>query len=197
MRTQLGDPDPDMRIAAIQALTVAKDTASVLRIAALLRDSVPGVRKEAAAGLGIIGDARACQPLADLFDSEQQEDIQGAAVRALVHLGAPSVRPLIGLLRSTRSVVRGGAAHALGKLKANDAVDPLIGLLRDRAPEVRAAAIVGLRQIGEQRGLDAIATSVQDRNEDVERAAERALSGEGYQEQLNKAKHRIRQLPYP
>jgi HEAT repeat protein len=197
MRTQLGDPDPDMKIAAIQALAIAKDTASVLRIAELLRDTVPDVRKEAAAGLGIIGDARACQPLAELFDAEQREDIQGTAVRALVHLGEPSIQPLIGLLRSTRPAVRGGAAHALGKLKAKDAVDPLISLLRDRVPEVRAAAIVGLRQIGDQRGLDAIATSVQDSNEEVERAAERALSGEGYEEQLNKAKHRIRQLPYP
>jgi len=38
---------------------------------------------------------------------------------------------------------------------------------------------------------------VQDTDQDVERAAERALSGDGYQEQLNKAKRRIRQLPYP
>ena len=87
LREQLNDPDPDQKIAAIEALAEAKDTVSVPRIAELLQDSVPDVRKAAAARLGIIGDTRACQPLADLFDSEQQEYIQGAAIRALVHLG--------------------------------------------------------------------------------------------------------------
>ena len=197
LRQQLSDPDPDRRIAAIEALTVAKDTASVLRIAELLQESVPDVRKEAAAGLGLIGDSRACQPLADLFDAEQREDIQGTAIRALVHLGTHSVKPLIGLLRSSRPAVRSGAAHALGKLQARDAVEPLIWLLRDGDRNVRMGAVYALRQIGDNRGLDAIAASVQDSDQEVERAAERALSGEGYQEQLNKAKRKIRQLPYP
>jgi len=169
----------------------------VLRIGELLQDSVPDVRKEAAAGLGLIGDSRACQPLADLFGIEQREEIQGAAVRSLVHIGTPSVQPLIGLLRSPRPAVRSGAAHALGKLQARDAVYPLIRLLRDSDRNVRMGAVYALRQIGDKRGLDAIATSVQDTDQEVERAAERALSGEGYQEQLNKAKRKIRQLPYP
>ena len=62
---------------------------------------------------------------------------------------------------------------------------------------MRQAAIFALRRIGDGRGLDAIASRVRDTNQDVERAAERALSGEGYQEQLNKAKRKIRQLPFP
>jgi len=197
LREQLNDPDPDKRIAAIQALAGAKDTASVPKMAELLRDGVPEVRKEAASGLGKIGDRRAAQPLADFYDKEQVEDVQNAGIRALVHLGAYSVQPLIGLLRSVRPVVRAGAARALGRLEAKVAVDPLISLLRDRDPKVQAAAISALRQIGDERGLDAIATLVENANPDVEDAAERALSGEGYQEQLNKAKRRIRQLPYP
>ena len=67
--------------------------------------------------------------------------------------------------------------------------------MRDRDQNVRQA---GSRvSDGDQRGLEAIASAVQDTSQDVERAAERALSGEGYQEQLNKAKRKIRQLPYP
>ena len=197
LREQLNDPDPGKKIAAIQALAEAKDTVSVLRIVGLLQDTVPEVRKEAATGLGKIGDRRACQPLADLYNSEQLEDVQGAAIRALTHLSIYSIQPLIGLLRSSRPVVRVGAARALGKLQARAAVDPLIWLLRDRDSDVRQAAIFALRQIGDERGLDAIASSVRDTDQDVERAAERALSGEGYQEQLNKAKRKIRQLPYP
>jgi HEAT repeat protein len=86
----------------------------------------------------------------------------------------------------------------LGKLHARDAVEPLIGLLRDGDPDVRLAAIFGLREIGDRRGMEAIALAVQhDTDPDVEGAAEKALGGEGYQEQLNKAKRVARQLPYP
>jgi HEAT repeat protein len=197
LREQLNDPDPSVKIAAIQALAEAKDTVSVPRIVELLLDTLPEVRKEAATGLGQIGDRRACQPLADLYNGEQMQDVQGAAIRALTRLSTYSIQPLIGLLRSSRPVVRAGAARALGKLQARDAVDPLIWLLRDRDQSVRVAAIFALRQIGDERGLDAIASLVQDTDQDVERAAERALSGDGYQEQLNKAKRKIRQLPYP
>jgi HEAT repeat protein len=197
LRTQLNDPDPDKKIAAIQALVDAKDTASVPLIIALLQDTVPDVRKEAAMGLGKIGDRRACQPLADFYDKEKVEDVQDAGIRALVRLGRYSVEPLIGLLSSIRPVVRSGAARALGKLQARRAVDPLISLLRDRNQDVRMDAIFALRQIGDERGRDAIASVVQDTNPDIEGAAERALSGEGYQEQLNKAKRVVRRLPYP
>ena len=197
LREQLNDPDPDTKIAAIKALAEARDTVSVARLADLLRDTVSDVRKEAARGLGRIGDERACRPLADFYDREQLEDVQDAGIRALTHLDRYSVPPLIGLLLSPRPVVRAGAARALGRIRARDAVDPLIGLLRDRVPEVKQAAIFALRQTGDERGLDAIASMVEDSDEDVERAAERALSGEGYQEQLNRAKRKIRRLPYP
>jgi HEAT repeat protein len=197
LREQLNDSDSDVKIAATKALAEAKDTVSVPRIVELLLDTVPDVRKEAARGLGRIGDQRACQPLADFYDREQVEEVQDAGIRALTHLGRYSVQPLIGLLRSIRPVVRAGAARALGKLRTRDAVDPLIWLLRDRTPAVKQAAIFALRQIGGERGLNAIASLVQDTDPEVERAAERALSGEGHQEQLNRAKRKIRRLPYP
>ena len=197
LREQLKDPDPDVRIAAIKALAEAKDTVSVLPIAGLLKDTVPDVRKEAATGLGKMGDERACQPLADFYDTEKIEDVQDAGIRALLHLASFSVKPLIGLLRSFRPGVRAGAARALGKLQARDAVDPLIWLLRDSNADVRLAAVFALRQIADKRGMEAIATAVQDTDPDVESAAEKALGGQGYQEQLNKAKRVARQMPYP
>jgi HEAT repeat protein len=197
LRAQLNDPDPDKKIAAIQALAEAKDTVSVPRIVELLQDTVPDVRKEAATGLGKIGDGRACQPLADFYDKEKLEDVQDAGIRALVRLGKFSVEPLIGLLSSIRPVVRSGAARALGKLQARRAVDPLIALLHDRNPDVVQDAIIALREIGDSRGLDAVATAVQDTNPNIERTAEGALSGQGYQEQLNRTKRIVRRLPYP
>jgi len=197
LRQQLNYPDPDKKIAAIQALAEAKDTVSVPLMVELLKDTLPEVRKEAATGLGKIGDRRACQPLADFYDKEQIRDVQDAGIRALIHLSTYSVEPLIGLLQSIRPVVRSGAARALGKLGARRAVGPLMSLLHDRDTDVRMDAIFALRQIGDERGLDAIASMAQDTNPDIEGAAERALSGEGYQEQLNKAKRVVRRLPYP
>lgn len=193
----MNDPDADVKIAAIKALAEAKDTVAVPRIMELLQDTVPDVRLEAATGLGKIGDMRAAQPLADFYDKEKIEDVQDAGIRALIHLGGYSIQPLIGLLRSIRPAVRAGAARALGKLQARDAVNPLIWLLRDRDTDVKQAAIYALRQIGDGRGLDAIASLIQDADPDVEGAAERALSGEGYQEEFERAKRKIRQLPYP
>ena len=197
LRTQLNDPDPSKKIAAIQALAEGKDSVSLPKLVGLLQDTVPDVRKEAATALGEIGDGRACQPLADFYDKEKVEDVQDAGVRALVRLGRYSVDPLIGLLSSTRPAVRSGAARALGKLGARRAVDPLISLLHGRDPDVQQDAIFALREIGDSRGIDAIASSVQDTNPDVAGAAERALSGEGYQEQLDRAKRIVRRLPYP
>jgi HEAT repeat protein len=197
LREQLNDPDPQVKITALKALAEAKDTVAVPRMVELLADTVPDVRKESARALGKIGDERACQPLADFYDQEQIQDVQDAGIRALLVIGTPSIGPLVGLLRSIRSPVKAGAARALGKLKAMDAVDPLIWLIRDRDPDVRMASIMALRQIGDKRGMEAIAGAVRDADPDVELEAEKALSGAGYEEQLNKAKRVARQLPYP
>lgn len=197
LRAQLGDPDPAKRIAAIQALAAAKDRVSVPRIVELLKDTLPDVRKEAATALGIIGDSLASQPLADFYDKEQIPDVQDAGIRSLIKLSPYSVDPLIGLLNSIRPVVRSGAARALGRLGVRRAVDPIIGLSRDRDADVRIDAIFALRQIGDERGMDAIAAMAQDTNADVAGAAERALSGQGYEEQLNRMKRIIRRMPYP
>lgn len=197
LRAQLGNPDPDKRVAAIQALVEARDTASVVKVVELLQDTIPDVRKAAAIGLGKMADRRAAQPLADFYNKEQSEDLQLAALQSLIHLSSYSVDPLIGLLSSIRPAVRSGAARALGKLGAMRAVDPLIVLLHDRNTDVRKDAIYALRQIGDERGLDAIFSLAQDTNPEIEGAAEQALSGAGYQEQLNRAKRAGRRLPYP
>ncbi len=194
LRAQLDSPDPDLRIAAAKALAEAKDTAAVGKLCELLGDSVPDVRKECARALGKIGDARAAVPLAEFYGRETIEDVADAGARALIHLGPAAVRPFIGLTRSIRWSVRAGAARGLGQLRAHEALDVLIRLLGDREEDVRFAAVFALRQLGDARGLDAIARTVQDPDADVERAAEGALSGEGYQEDLNRAKGIIRRL---
>lgn len=117
--------------------------------------------------------------------------------RALIALGPPAVEPLIRLTNSIKWAVRGGAARALGKLQAREAVEPLIRLLDDREEPVKIAAVYALRQIGDARGLDAVAAKIDDINAGVDSAADGALSGPGYEEQLNRAKQLTRRIPYP
>jgi HEAT repeat protein len=193
LRQQLDDTDPDVRITALKALADVKDDVAVPKIVELLADTVPDVRKEAARALGKIGDTAAVEPLAQTYEKEQREDVADAVVRALVELGGASVQPLIRLTRSFIPNVRAGAARALGKLHSTAAVDPLIGLLeRDREPDVRIAAVYALRAIGDRRGMDAIARAAQDTDQDVEFAVEKALSGGGYEDQMDRVRRVLR-----
>jgi hypothetical protein len=48
--------------------------------------------------------------------------------------------------------------------------------------------VLALRQIGDSRGLEAVARVAGADGGNIDEDAARALSGEGYQQQLNKAK---------
>jgi HEAT repeat protein len=191
-RRDLDSPNPSVRMAALRILAKAGDMQCVPDVVVLLGDAGPDVRKQAARTLGKIGDERAISPLADLYETEPDDDVAAAAVRALVRIGRASVETLIGLAGSRRPSIRRGAILALGKLRASTAVDVAIWRLKDVDPSVRIAAIHALRAIGDARGMEAIAATAEDGDEDVERAAERALGGRGYQDQLDRARRTAR-----
>ena len=186
-RRDLDSPNPSVRMAALRILAKAGDMQCVPDVVVLLGDADPDVRKQAARTLGRIGDERATSPLADLYETEPDDD-----VRALVRIGRASAETLIELAGSRRPSIRRGAILALGKLRASTAVDVAIWRLKDVDPSVRIAAIHALRAIGDARGMEAIAATAEDGNEDVERAAERALGGRGYQDQLDRARRTAR-----
>jgi HEAT repeat protein len=194
-RRDLGSDDPDRLIAAAEVLGKARDKESVPRLCELLEDEDAGVREAMCNALGDIGDERAAEPLAALYVREENREVARGAVRALVDLGRAAAPVLVPLLRHRDPERRAGAARALGKLRAREAVDELIRLIDDRDEEVRMAAIHALRQIGDARGMDAIARALEDPNVGVQEKAESALSGEGYQEELNRAKRLIRSVP--
>jgi len=194
-RANLSSTDPVLRAEACRVLGEHKDKVSAPKVIELLKDEDTDVRKQAARALGNFEDLAAVEPLAAFYAQEQVEDVADAGVKSLIALGDSSVQPLLGLARAGRVWVRAGAARALGKLKARAAVDQLIWMLDDREPDVRIAAVHALREIGDERGTEALARAVEDEDPDVEGAAEKALSGEGYEEQLDKAK-RLARLRY-
>lgn len=194
-RADLSSPDPEKRIAAAKVVAQAGDNEAVPGLVRLLEDSVPEVRRAAARALGEIGDARAVGPLARIFALDLVPEVARATVRALVLIGPASADTLLDLTRNRKTLVRAGATRALGKLRVAKAVDPLIRLLSDAEPEVRSAAVYGLRQIGDSRGIEAVARLVEtDDGKMVDEASE-ALGGEGYKEQLRRARKLARVVP--
>lgn len=193
LRKQLNHPDPRQRIAAIDRLVSERDTVALPLILGLLRDSVAEVRSAAARGLGVLGDERAAGPLAELYGRESDEKTAKVGQKSLVALGTAAVEPLVRLLRSGRPEVRAGAASALGRIGSANAVDALIRLLSDSEPMVRRSAVFALRQIGERRGLEAVARLAESER-GIDEDAAGALGGEGYREQLERARRIVRQF---
>ncbi len=194
-RADLGSPDPAVRAEACRVLAARRDKASGERVAVLLSDEDADVREQAAKALGRFGDAAAVEPLATFAEREPVEAAGAAGIRSLVELGDSAVGPLIRLVWSGRPWARAEAARGLGRLRAEAAVEPLIRLLGERDPDLAIAAVHALREIGTERALAAVAAAVENPNQDVERAAEQQLGGQGYEEQLDKAK-RLARLRY-
>ncbi|MEO0079294.1 MAG: HEAT repeat domain-containing protein [candidate division WOR-3 bacterium] len=191
-RKDLKSPDPQARAEAAQRVGRLRDRQAVPRLIQLLDDSVPVVRFEAALALGRIKDRRALEPLAQAAASEVRDDIAVAEVQSLADLGPPAIELLIGLTRAGKPFVRAMAARGLGRLRAQKGVESLIRLLGDPNGLVRRAAIRSLRSIGDARGLEAIMRKVSDTDQQVESEAFDALSGPGYEEELERVRGLLR-----
>lgn len=188
LRKQLLAPDPELRAQAAKRVGVLKDKTAVPILLNLLEDSLPLVRFEAGVALGKIGDPGAIEPLFTAVKREPYEDIAIAFIRALGNFGAKAIDPLINLTSSPRSLVRKTACQSLGRIGSSKAVDPLLRCLDDHDQQVRKAAISALRRIGDPRGMDAIADKLASPDRTTEQAAEDALSGRGYEDQMNKTR---------
>lgn len=79
------------------------------------------------------------------------EDIREAAVKALVKIGTPAVAPLVAALHHASLDVRTAAAEALGEIRDLRAVEPLVAAIQDSG--VRQVAIESLIKIGDVKAL--------------------------------------------
>lgn len=93
------------------------------------------------------------------------------AAEALVKIGAPSVEPLIGVLKSSRErMVRSTAASALGQLRDARAVEPLIASFREEDALFRLYVAEALGQIGKP-AIGALSVLLRSGNEIMREAA--------------------------
>ena len=124
----------------IEELKANKDVEGLINA---LKDKDPMVRGDAAEVLGKIGDSRAVEPLIEAL----KDIVQFIAIESLKKIGEPAVEPLIKALKNKDTLIRSGAARALGEIRDKIAVEPLTEAIKYGDSFVRAAAGVALEKI--------------------------------------------------
>jgi HEAT repeat protein len=158
----LSDPEPEVRVAAAQALQGFKDPSVTSALAGLLADSNWSVRAAAANTLGYLGDKTAVKPLLKMVEGIYWQNINilpqhQALVEATIALGrlqdSQATTILSQLLKKGYKTgmsdwhleLRMAAAIGLGYMDTPAAVTMLLKNLVDREPaKLREAIITGL-----------------------------------------------------
>jgi HEAT repeat protein len=160
--TTLGDPNPQVRCTAAQALQQIADPAQLPHFFALLQDEHFEVRLAAIQGLRRFSDPAITSALvAHLVDKDS--DVRRAAAQALGSVQDPAaLEPLVLLLADEEPAVRHAAAAALEEINPRwvrtDALQRAIPGLearrRDPQPWIAAAAEKALQKICAAKGSD-------------------------------------------
>ena len=131
---------PELRAAALEALSIAGSPRAVAAVEARLADPVPAVRRRALVALARLRKDKAWDRIAPLLSDADPAAVCGAA-RAMVYVGAPEARQaLIGLLAHKQEEVRIAAARALRETRDADAIPPLLAhRVGDSAENVKSA----------------------------------------------------------
>ena len=132
---------PNLKITS-NNLKAAKD------IDALINDPDSGVRRDAAYGLGKLGDSTAIGPLIEALQNDADQFVRNAAAYSLAILhDKNSVPPLIKALNNERFEIRLVVARTLGMIGDKSAVPALIEALKDENYLVREYVGKALNEI--------------------------------------------------
>ncbi|MDC0747599.1 HEAT repeat domain-containing protein [Polyangium mundeleinium] len=142
--TQLGAPDPDMRIEAATDLSYLRSQDSIPPLIALLRDVHVGVRRAATLALARLKAEEAIAPLIENLEHPNEISRDGA-IKPLAGLGADAVlRALEAPLRNPDMPVRSAAIEVLARI-GGEATEPLlIQRLDDPEASIRRQALRAL-----------------------------------------------------
>lgn len=153
----LDDDDPFLLMRVVKGLGSIGEPAVEPLIQALKSGPYINVKAGAALALGLIGDARAVEPLVQAIENDN-ELIGESVILALGEMGEPAVEPLLQILKgkdpSTLQVLQGKdpstryrAMEALGRIGDARAVEPLIQAVIDEKGFEHAVQALG--RIGE------------------------------------------------
>jgi len=146
---QLRDPDPAVRLQAIETLGENHDSRAAGWLVTALRDTEAQVRAAAARGLSNRQHLPATPELLPLLD-DPDETVRAPAAQALgAHRNWEAVEPLLKALTDPAPAVRVGAVTGLSRIHAAWTLDGMFAALADPDPKVRGAAARALSDLSQ------------------------------------------------
>ncbi|WP_136688633.1 HEAT repeat domain-containing protein [Halorhabdus amylolytica] len=100
-----GDGDPALQRVTLQALGEIGSQEATQAVADRLAADNDGVRSAAARALGLLGDTRAIDPLADVLDGDEVDEVRASAAWALRQIGTERALHIAGEYADDRSYV--------------------------------------------------------------------------------------------
>jgi len=150
LQPMLSDPDPVIRLAAIESLATMDYPGIPAALTEALRDPMPQIRIEALEALALQNDAASITDIvACLFDSNRQVRI--AAIDTLAELESEAaVMALASLLSDGDAIVRHHTVNALGEIGGDNAILYLSGARYDPDEAIRVNAEAILLELDHQ-----------------------------------------------
>lgn len=176
---KLRDPDPDVRVWALDEIGTRKPPGSLEILRIFITDPEPAIRVAAACNLGELEDARAIEPLVESARNDESENVRGEAIAALSAFHDPAIMDL--LVEEARRPKRSRRprqeiAKQLGRYDTEAAVDALSELLKDEDVFVREYAAASLFGLNRPRLAEVWRRAALDRSEEVREFAAKALA---------------------
>ena len=177
LRPLLKDPEPEVRIAAAEAIEKLEATSSIVEVFATLKTGDLGARIGAIYALGEIGGEVVLPPLA--YCARRPEvDIRSAAAAVLGKLALPASLPiLVELLDDENPSVQGRTIVALSKFSVNqDILNKLRTFLDAGDGVLEAGAAMTLAGLKDLHSLSKIHALLTSQHSSTRQAAATALS---------------------
>jgi HEAT repeat protein len=171
----LGDRDPDVRCAAVAALSAQHAAHLVAMVEPLLTDPSTDVRREVVTALGSRRNERARELLLVMIGRDA--DLRGDAISALGRIGDDRAVPkLIAIFSGCTPSEQVQIIDTLGALEAVGAEPFLSQQLGHRDPDVRRRAAAALARMGTPAALQHLGMALRDDDTRVRLALAQALA---------------------
>jgi hypothetical protein len=144
------DADSFTRMTAANFLGTHATTNQVPVLLKLMKDSDWSSRQPAVKALGRLKDERAIQPLADLVARGGNMYGQDAST-ALINIGAPAEKAVLGLLNERNADTLRQACTILQQIGTEASLEPLQKLIGDSDQQVNQAAMEAIRAIKQRQ----------------------------------------------
>ncbi|HUT81414.1 MAG TPA: HEAT repeat domain-containing protein [Candidatus Bathyarchaeia archaeon] len=152
------DLDDEIRVNAINALIeINSENSGTILVAVLYEDSNFNVRKTACKALGIIGKEEVIQPLVDLLQNEEDDEVIIAIVKnTLLKLGQKGfASALIGIIKNCEDMdIKDEATRMVINIEPMKSIPVLLEMLNDEDSLIRSLTAFMLSEIGKKLGFE-------------------------------------------